>query len=332
MHHEDFAMTTRPFIRLHRNLSIASALAATSLPLVAFAQNIMPPGTRQWIQLAANSIAACSCVDDKIGFVAAMPTPSPNYVRNPAGIALGQVLTATGASTATSMNVHYNTNYFDNIFLHNSFVDTYTIVGPPGTQGQPVAASVTMHATGMLRVVPAQNGIVIGTSALGVEVGTWSPETVSEQFRVTATAANTRIVFIPFANYGQTPQALPVNETIVAPFTPNVGEPFDVAFGLDLSGRNATIAATIAWTLPPGYTITSVLGYNSGPTPCDSVDFNGNTIFPEDQDIIDFFNVLAGAPCPTGTCNDVDFNNNTIFPEDQDIIDFLNTLAGATCP
>jgi hypothetical protein len=65
---------------------------------------------------------------------------------------------------------------------------------------------------------------------------------------------------------------------------------------------------------------------------CDSVDFNGNEIFPEDQDIIDFFDVLAGAPCPTGTCNDVDFNNNCVFPEDQDIIDFLNTLAGATCP
>jgi hypothetical protein len=66
--------------------------------------------------------------------------------------------------------------------------------------------------------------------------------------------------------------------------------------------------------------------------PCDEVDFNRNGIFPEDQDIIDFFDVLAGAPCPYfGNC-DVDFNNNNIFPEDQDIIDFLNTLAGAPCP
>jgi hypothetical protein len=31
---------------------------------------------------------------------------------------------------------------------------------------------------------------------------------------------------------------------------------------------------------------------------CDSVDFNNNTVFPEDQDIIDFFNVLAGGSCP----------------------------------
>jgi hypothetical protein len=64
---------------------------------------------------------------------------------------------------------------------------------------------------------------------------------------------------------------------------------------------------------------------------CDLVDFNRNGVFPEDQDLIDFFDVLAGAPCPTDSCNDVDFNNNCIFPEDQDIIDFLNTLS-APCP
>jgi hypothetical protein len=31
---------------------------------------------------------------------------------------------------------------------------------------------------------------------------------------------------------------------------------------------------------------------------CDSIDFNNNFVFPEDQDVIDFFNVLAGAACP----------------------------------
>jgi hypothetical protein len=66
------------------------------------------------------------------------------------------------------------------------------------------------------------------------------------------------------------------------------------------------------------------------PVECDSVDFNNNTVFPEDQDIIDFFAVLAGGEC--ATCNDPDFNNNGVFPEDQDIIDFFNVLAGGTCP
>jgi hypothetical protein len=39
--------------------------------------------------------------------------------------------------------------------------------------------------------------------------------------------------------------------------------------------------------------------------------------------------VLAGAAC--GTCSDIDFNNNSVFPEDQDVIDFFNVLAGGTC-
>ena len=68
-------------------------------------------------------------------------------------------------------------------------------------------------------------------------------------------------------------------------------------------------------------------------TRCDDIDFNNNTVFPEDQDVIDFFNVLAGGPCsPGNTCNDIDFNNNTVFPEDQDVIDFFNVLAGGSCP
>jgi hypothetical protein len=64
---------------------------------------------------------------------------------------------------------------------------------------------------------------------------------------------------------------------------------------------------------------------------CDSIDFNGNGVFPEDQDVIDFFTILAGGPCDTGTCGDIDFNNNGVFPEDQDVVDFFNVLAGGAC-
>ncbi|HLP86056.1 MAG TPA: hypothetical protein VK157_17015, partial [Phycisphaerales bacterium] len=68
-------------------------------------------------------------------------------------------------------------------------------------------------------------------------------------------------------------------------------------------------------------------------TCCDDIDFNNNTVFPEDADVIDFFNVLAGGECsPGNTCNDIDFNNNTVFPEDQDVIDYFTVLAGGTCP
>jgi glucose/arabinose dehydrogenase len=64
--------------------------------------------------------------------------------------------------------------------------------------------------------------------------------------------------------------------------------------------------------------------------PCDDIDFNNNGVFPEDQDVVDFFDVLAGGSC--ALCNDIDFNNNGVFPEDQDIVDFFNVLAGGECP
>jgi hypothetical protein len=64
--------------------------------------------------------------------------------------------------------------------------------------------------------------------------------------------------------------------------------------------------------------------------PCDGIDFNRDTVFPSDQDVIDFFEVLAGREC--SGCNDIDFNNNGVFPEDQDVIDFFNVLAGGACP
>jgi hypothetical protein len=63
---------------------------------------------------------------------------------------------------------------------------------------------------------------------------------------------------------------------------------------------------------------------------CNDIDFNNNGVFPEDQDVVDFFNVLAGADCVT--CDTIDFNNNGVFPEDQDVIDFFNVLAGGACP
>ena len=65
------------------------------------------------------------------------------------------------------------------------------------------------------------------------------------------------------------------------------------------------------------------------PGVCD-IDFNNNCVFPEDADVIDFFNVLAGAECLS--CDSIDFNRNSVFPEDQDVIDFFNVLAGAPCP
>jgi hypothetical protein len=64
---------------------------------------------------------------------------------------------------------------------------------------------------------------------------------------------------------------------------------------------------------------------------CDSIDFNGDGLFPSDEDLLDFFSVFAGGPCSTTTCSDIDFNNDGLFPSDEDILAFLRVLAGGTC-
>jgi hypothetical protein len=74
--------------------------------------------------------------------------------------------------------------------------------------------------------------------------------------------------------------------------------------------------------------------YWSTDAACNDIDYNNNGVFPEDQDVIDFFTILAGGDCTTTItqCDPIDFNNNGVFPEDQDVIDFFTVLAGGECP
>jgi hypothetical protein len=122
------------------------------------------------------------------------------------------------------------------------------------------------------------------------------------------------------------------NATVQLPINPNpnaveffAAQPVNVTFPAGVSTLRVVSNRTQGFVLQ-----TIILGG------CDDIDFNRNGIFPEDQDVIDYFNTLAGAPCPYNPgpwdgC-DIDFNNNGVFPEDQDVIDFFTTLAGGTCP
>jgi hypothetical protein len=68
------------------------------------------------------------------------------------------------------------------------------------------------------------------------------------------------------------------------------------------------------------------------PRGCDTIDFNGDGLFPDDADLLDFLAVLAGGTCGTGPlCNDIDFNNDGLFPDDADLLAFLTALAGGPC-
>jgi hypothetical protein len=65
---------------------------------------------------------------------------------------------------------------------------------------------------------------------------------------------------------------------------------------------------------------------------CSSIDFNNDGLFPDDNDLVDFLNVLAGGTCSNDPfCNDIDFNNDGLFPDDNDLVIFLRVLAGGDC-
>jgi hypothetical protein len=95
------------------------------------------------------------------------------------------------------------------------------------------------------------------------------------------------------------------------------------------TGSNYTIRVGGTTAAARG-TATLNLSFQPSVPTCDSLDFNNNGVFPEDQDTVDFLDVIAGGTC--AACNDIDFNNNGVFPEDQDIVDFFNVLAGGNCP
>jgi hypothetical protein len=84
------------------------------------------------------------------------------------------------------------------------------------------------------------------------------------------------------------------------------------------------------WSLPRNPSSPAAALFVGGCRTCGTIDFNNNGVFPEDQDVIDFFDAFAAQPCPT--CSGIDFNDNGVFPEDQDVIDFFNVLAGGACP
>jgi hypothetical protein len=108
--------------------------------------------------------------------------------------------------------------------------------------------------------------------------------------------------------------------------------PFSLANASDDDGRVSTLSDTGEVVFPAIFTDGSTGVFLARlPSGCDAIDFNGDSLFPDDADLVDFLNVLAGGTCSTGTCSDIDFNNDGLFPDDNDLVAFLRVLAGGPC-
>jgi len=69
----------------------------------------------------------------------------------------------------------------------------------------------------------------------------------------------------------------------------------------------------------------------AGPA-CDTIDFNGDGLFPDTADIDDFLSVFSGGPCSNDpNCGDIDFNNDGLFPDTLDIDSLLSVFSGGAC-
>ncbi|HYF15167.1 MAG TPA: hypothetical protein VD971_08875 [Phycisphaerales bacterium] len=105
------------------------------------------------------------------------------------------------------------------------------------------------------------------------------------------------------------------------------------------SGGTFTLSGTIgqhdAGTVMTGGSFTLTGGFwvgaGGGPVGCDTIDFNGDGLFPDNQDLEDFLSVFGGGPCSTGTCGDIDFNNDQLFPDNTDLEAFFNVFGGGPC-
>lgn len=113
------------------------------------------------------------------------------------------------------------------------------------------------------------------------------------------------------------------------PTGPGYPSPLLVSYPIAVSpdGTRVAVGGTLLTGDP---NLLRVVTNDGGSSGCDSIDFNRNELFPEDQDLVDFLGVLAGGACPSQPC-DVDFNNDGLFPDDQDLIAFLRVLAGGNC-
>jgi hypothetical protein len=66
--------------------------------------------------------------------------------------------------------------------------------------------------------------------------------------------------------------------------------------------------------------------------PCDTLDFDGDGVFPDAQDIQFLLDLFSGEPCPVGFyCDDIDFNNDCVAPDSTDIQAYLEVFAGDSC-
>ncbi len=102
------------------------------------------------------------------------------------------------------------------------------------------------------------------------------------------------------------------------------------------SGGGMTYVSGNAWNNTTSRTEAVLWVFTAGQA-CDSIDFNGDGLFPDTQDIADFLTVFGGGVCAgqqpaEPPCNvDIDMNNDGLFPDTEDIGTLIRVFGGGEC-
>ncbi len=124
--------------------------------------------------------------------------------------------------------------------------------------------------------------------------------------------------------------------SVVSGFSQNLTSNGHIEFTVSGTIRPGTLSASLTGRADPNNTFPYQGAYTGLLSltlcaQCDSVDFNGDGLFPDTADIDDFLSVFSGGACSTGSCGDIDFNNDGLFPDTLDIDSLLSVFSGGAC-
>ncbi|HEX2837525.1 MAG TPA: hypothetical protein VHN77_05305 [Phycisphaerales bacterium] len=254
-------------------------------------------------------------------------------------------------------NAYTDYAQFANAVFDGGWNESFT-VSHPSLNGQSGYMVVRLRARGQMHTQGLSGSAIVEISPYkNHALITWNPYFLQEGSDSIVGIGSNQYARWGLASYGQ-----PDNRTVDAYVTMSVpitfGTPFTLGVyarftaaqrssggfngpssdWLDFSTRGVewagiTSIRNAGGTVVNGSTIVSGSGTDWVPPlgSCDSIDYNGDGLFPDTQDIDDFLSVFSGGPCSTGTCGDIDFNNDGLFPDTSDIDSLLSVFSGGAC-
>ncbi|MEK6663166.1 MAG: hypothetical protein AABY73_04790 [Pseudomonadota bacterium] len=178
-------------------------------------------------------------------------------------------VSAHGVTSATTLKGVASSNSTG--FLYISFADQYTV---NGMANAPFEITAQMKVDGFISSVPIKFRSITQHRAVGVgvlaEIGKFNREATLEQFRVTTDLSSSTAAqgLLYPSTVSNAPFSIPIDLTAEYSFTKEIGDVFELGFGLYVGAVQGTSdffsTANIDFILPEGVTLTSALGAQFG--------------------------------------------------------------------